>query len=323
MNITNLVEFSVMPKQIIFLVCLVAMAVADLNPIDAKEPMTTLTIASTQYPIEGNKSVEEILGKVEAFVQEAAEKKADVIVFPELITLDAWPVPEPQNINEKQIVETVAREVTPGYFEGIRKLAQKYQLAIVAGSSPVLETEAGKGSPKIYNTTLLCFSDGQEFTQRKIHATHWEREIGFSPGEKLSLVETPWGKSAILVCYDVEFPNLSANLISESPVVLFVPSMAESPAGMKRVRWTAQARAIEHHAIVVVSGTVGQTTDTWHHFGQAAVFSPADEEFFPEDTLGEPSKRQLIIQTINLPDLLASRSKSHYYPAKDVRERQE
>ncbi len=280
----------------------------------------SLTIASVQYPVEGNKTLEEILAKVEAFTEEAVTKKVDVLVLPELLTLDAWPVQEgvEETIeSERKVVQEIASKITPGYFNGIRQLAKKHHIAIMAGSSPELDAE----SKKLFNIALLVQADGKELSQKKIHPTKWERDIGFASGNEIEIAETPWGKTAILICYDVEFPDLSAGLVEKSPMLILVPSMTESEAGLKRVRWTSQARAIEHHAIVVVSGTVGQPMPTWQLFGQSAILGPASETFEMDDVEGAANTRGMIIQTIDMKALSQSREQTHFHPAKDKREK--
>jgi predicted amidohydrolase len=280
----------------------------------------SLTIASVQYPVEGNKTLEEILAKVEAFTEEAVAKKVDVLVLPELLTLDAWPVQEgaEETIeSERKVVQEIASKITPGYFAGIRQLAKKHHIAIMAGSSPELDVE----SKKLFNVALLVQADGKELIQKKIHPTKWERDIGIASGKEITIADTPWGKTAILVCYDVEFPDLSAVLVEKSPMLILVPSMTESEAGLKRVRWTSQARAIEHHAIVVVSGTVGHPMPTWQLFGQSAILGPASETFAMNDVEGTINTRGMIIQTIDLKALTYSREQTHYHPAKDKREK--
>ena len=289
------------------------------------ERRTVLRVSAVQFPIEGQQSVEEILDKVESFVRCSIEKKADLIVFPELLTLDAWPLSaiedgegrpasRPERTDAEK-VRRIAEDVTPQFEAGVRSLAERYKVAILAGSSPQLRGE------NIYNSSLLIFPDGRELRQDKLNLTSWEKSAGFRPGETLSVARTRWGNIAILICYDVEFPDLSCLLIPQRPSVLLVPSMTESRAGLERVRWTARARSVEHHAFVIISSTVGQTSPNWRHFGQAATISPRSEAFPVEEVAGNENEPDFIVHPFDLSELAASRDETTFDPSEDVRKR--
>lgn len=270
-----------------------------LHAADDQLPKNEIRIAAVQYEIQGNQTAEQLLAKLEAAVVDGGAAEADCIVFPELITFDSWRVDEIESHavpSQQEIEETrrIATEITPIFLRGMAALAEKYRVDILAGSTPFIE------GGSIFNSAHLFFRDGNSFRQDKLYPTHWELKAGISPGSELATCDTRWGKFAILTCYDVEFPDVSSLLVSERPEIIFVPSMTESESGLQRVRWCAQARAVEHHAFVVVAGTVGSPSKSWHHFGQSVFLAPRDSRFADGPVTGAPGRAMVLTHPLNL-----------------------
>jgi predicted amidohydrolase len=59
-------------------------------------------------------------------------------------------------------------------------------------------------------------------------------------GDKLQVFDTDCGKIGILICYDVEFPELSRLLADDGMDILFVPFLTDTQNGYSRVRYCAQ-----------------------------------------------------------------------------------
>ncbi|MBN1471131.1 MAG: hypothetical protein JW925_05070 [Syntrophaceae bacterium] len=67
----------------------------------------------------------------------------------------------------------------------------------------------------------------------------------------------------ILICYDIEFPEVSRYLVDKGMTILFVPYWSDTKNAYLRVRRCAQARAIEKSqapagSIRFFSGTPGK-----------------------------------------------------------------
>ena len=97
-------------------------------------------------------------------------------------------------------------------------MAVSYNINIVAGSLPVNTDQ------KLYNVSFLCRRDGTWDSQYKLHVTPDETECwGLRGGEELKVFDTDIGKIGILICYDVEFPELSRLLADKGMKILLVP----------------------------------------------------------------------------------------------------
>lgn len=265
-------------------------------------------IAAVQYEIRGERPLSDILSEARTLVRQAARAQAELVVFPELLVLDVWP----QTVgDERAFVRRVASEHTPAALEAFASIAEESSVAVLAGSFPEIRGR------RLYNTAYLFFPKGRKVRQDKMYLTAWGKRMGMTPGHTLSVFDAPWGKSVILVCYDIEIPTLSARLVEKQPEVILVPSMTESEHGLGRVRWSAQARAVEHHAFVVVASTVGQPSPTWAHFGQSVVVTPRDEGFpgiLAEAPRAEPT---ILFADLDVSALRRSRAQTTFYPARD------
>ena len=86
----------------------------------------------------------------------------------------------------------------------------------------------------------------------------------------------------MLICYDVEFPELGRILAQQGMQILFVPFLTDTQNGYSRVRHCAQARAIENECYVAISGCVGNLPRVQNmdiNYAQSAVFTPSDFQF--------------------------------------------
>tara|TARA_B110000879_G_C10893442_1_gene401565 strand:+ start:214 stop:705 length:492 start_codon:yes stop_codon:yes gene_type:complete len=113
------------------------------------------------------------------------------------------------------------------------------------------------------------------------------RKIGSCRGDKLQAFDTDFGKIGILICYDVEFPELGRILADQEIQILFIPFWTDTKNGYLRVRICTRARAIENECYVAIAGSVGNLPKVDNvdiQYGQSAVSSPSDFAF-PHDAI--------------------------------------
>lgn len=115
-------------------------------------------------------------------------------------------------------------------------------------------------------------------------------------------------KFVTAICFDVEFPELSAALARNPPDVLLIPSCTDSWHGYWRVRHCAAARAIELQAYCVIATCIGgnpNIADMDEHLGRACVLGPCDDPFpAAGEVVSCPSESQEYVVVDLEPDLL-------------------
>ncbi len=261
---------------------------------------TYLRLGVVQWQMRLFSSFEEFIHQVEFFVDTVSGYNSDLVLFPELLN-----VPLMSAFNQEDPAEAIRSlsEYSEPYREELIRMALAYNINIVGGSVP----EYRDGS--LYNVSYLCRRDGTWDAQYKIHITPDETHYwGVRGADELKIFETDIGKIGILICYDVEFPELSRYLVDKGMKLLLVPYWTDTKNGYLRVRRCAQARAIENECYVAISGSVGNIPKVENmdiQYSQAAVFTPSDFAFAHDAVAAEatPNTEMTLMVDLDL-DLL-------------------
>jgi predicted amidohydrolase/GNAT superfamily N-acetyltransferase len=265
-----------------------------------KQNKTFIRLGLVQWQMRTYRSFEELIEQVEFFIDAVSGYKADFILFPEFFN-----APLMAEYNHLNVAEAI-RELA-AYTERIRDqfvdLAVSYNINIITGSMPLIERN------KLYNVGYVCRRDGTFERYTKIHPTPDEvKAYGMVGGKTLKTIDTDCGKIGVLICYDVEFPELSRILADQGMDILFVPFLTDTQNGYSRVRHCSQARAIENECYVAIAGSVGNLPKVHNmdiQFGQSVVFTPCDFAF-PTDGVkaqATPNTEMILIADLDLDDL--------------------
>lgn len=231
-------------------------------------------LAVVQYQMRTIFRFEEFAQQCEFFIDTASEYKSDFVLFPELFTTQLLSCVEQTRPGE---AARRLAEFTPQYLDLFTELAVKYDVNIVGGSQFTVE------DGYLYNVAYLFRRDGTLGKQEKIHITPSERKWwGVTPGRKVNVFDTDCGAIAILICYDIEFPELVRIAAQKGAGIIFVPFNTDTRQGYLRVRHCALARCVENHVFVAVAGSTGNlpfVENSDIHYAQSAIFTPADAEF--------------------------------------------
>lgn len=253
-------------------------------------PASPVRLSAVQYQLRTIASFDEFATQCEFFVDVASDYKSDFLLFPELFTTQL--LSTIQADRPGQSARKLA-EFTPKYLDLMSGLAIKYHLNIVGGSQFELAGD------KLFNTAYLFHRDGSIGKQRKLHITpHERRWWGVQPGDLLHTFETDRGRIAILIGYDIEFPELGRMAFDQGAQILFAPINTDERHDYLRVRHCAQARCIENPVYVVLAGCVGNLPDVEHadiHYAQSAILTPSDF-YFARD--GIAAECQANIETV-------------------------
>jgi len=272
-------------------------------------------IAAMQYLLRPISRFEDFATQVEFFVRSAREYRSQFVLFPEYFTMQLL-----SYLHEPAPARAVRRlaQLAPDYEALFRRLAAENGLYIIAGTHPVIQ------EGQLFNAAHLFTPNGQVYRQKKVHLTEAEKaSYQMSRGHGFYVYHTNYGNIAILVCYDVEFPEAARVLAEAGAQILFVPSCTDERQGFCRVRYCAQARASENQIYVAMAGTVGNLPDVpcmATHYGQAAILTPSDY-FFARDGIaaeGTVNQEQMIISDVDLDLLEEQRINGTVLPLNDL-----
>jgi predicted amidohydrolase len=175
----------------------------------------------------------------------------------------------------------------------------------------------------LYNECYVFGPTGEWEVQGKMHMTRFEQEEWLvSPHDTFRIFDTEFGKMAVTICYDVEFPELARAAAKEGAYLLIVPSCTDDRQGFLRVRYCAQARAIENQLYVVHSCTVGSlpfVPAVSLNYGQASILTPSDFPFARDGILaeGDINTEMMVIGEVDLDTIEESREHGTVLPLYD------
>jgi predicted amidohydrolase/ribosomal protein S18 acetylase RimI-like enzyme len=270
-----------------------------------------------QWQMRRVKGIEGLLEQAEYFVDAVAGYNADFVLFPEFFSAPLMAGHDDQSPAEA--IRSLAGYTAP-VREKLLELAVGYNVNVICGSMPLIDDEG-----VLRNASYLCRRDGTWDAQYKLHITPDEVHFwGLRGGSGLTCFDTDAGRIGILVCYDVEFPELPRLLAERGMDILFVPYWTDTKNAYLRVRRCAQARAIENECYVVISGSVGnlpQVENMDIQYSQSAVFSPSDFAF-PHDAIvaeATPNTEMPLIVDLDLDRLRELRNRGSVRNLRDRR----
>jgi predicted amidohydrolase len=158
--------------------------------------------------------------------------------------------------------------------------AKKHRIWLIGGTAPI-ET----ANPHLIRSACLVFDDAGRRVARydKMHMFRFEgggmesydETRTLEPGRAPVAVESPFGRLALSICYDVRFPELYRGL---GPFdIMFVPSAFTVPTGRAHWETLLRARAIENQAYLVAPAQGGTHASGRQTYGHSMIIDPWGE----------------------------------------------
>lgn len=208
-----------------------------LEAVPAPAPRI-VRLAAVHFVPRNAKTPEERRAAFEPIIAEAAAKKADLVVLPEVLTYGGGAT-----------FTDVAEPIPGPSTEFFGKLARQHGLYLTPG---LVEREGAL----IFNVCVLIGPDGKIAGKyRKVCLPRSEIEGGITPGHEYPVFETRFGKVGMMICYDGFFPEVARELSNRGAEVIAWPVMGCNPL-------LAAARACENH-VYVVSSTHTDAKQDW------------------------------------------------------------
>ena len=146
-----------------------------------------------------------------AAIREAVEAGADVVVLPELVT-SGYMFESPQE------AESVAIDADHELLAEWAAEAARADIVLAGGFC-----ERGEDG-RLYNSAAVLDASGLRAIYRKLHL--WDREkLVFTPGDAPPpVLDTRIGRVATVICFDLEFPELTRAVALAGAQLLTVPT---------------------------------------------------------------------------------------------------
>ena len=253
-------------------------------------PLSRLTIALGQMDVTlGQPKVN--CERAASLIAQARRRGSDLVILPELFSTGY----DLENAGLHASVLT-GRPRRTNWFSRFGALA-KANGVWLTGS--LLEVQA---DGRYYNCMpLFDRGGGLVAAYRKIHLFQIMNEGRYlAPGQDTSLIDLPWGRAGLAICYDLRFPELFRRYAVYGAQLVLIP--AQWPSGREdHWRTLLRARAIENQCYVAACNRVGASDGTTF-CGRSAVIDPLGE------TLVEGGgDEELLIVTVDLQTVQAVR----------------
>ncbi len=212
------------------------------------------------------------LAEAEKLIKIAVQQEAELVVLPENFAI--------MGMAETDKVK-IAEEPGSGLLQDfIKEIAVKYHIWIVGGTIPLQSEETGK----VFAACILVNSTGEVVARYdKIHLfdvtieasneSYTESET-ISAGNNIVVVDTPFGRLGLAVCYDLRFPELFRAMVEQKMEICTLPSAFTSLTG--KVHWESllRSRAIENLSFMIAADQGGYHVGGRETHGDSMIVDP-------------------------------------------------
>lgn len=210
--------------------------------------------------------------EVSGEITSACKAGAKLIVLPENFSI--------MGLEDREYIEVAEVEGQGPIQDFLAGQARKNKVWIIAGTIP-LQSDVEN---KVYAACLVYNSDGERVGRyNKIHLfdvylattgeTYKESET-FVAGNEAFVIETPFGKIGIAVCYDLRFPELFRKIVQLGATVIVVPAAFTAITGKAHWEVLLRSRAIENLCYVIASAQGGYHVNGRETYGHSMIIDP-------------------------------------------------
>lgn len=204
------------------------------------------------------------------FIREAAGNGAEYIITPETSNL--------MEMNTKRLFAGTAFEADDTSLRAFSELAAELGIWLHIGSLAIKLS-----GTKVANRAYIFTPEGKiAATYDKLHmfdvdlsgGESYRESKNYQPGNKAVMVDMPWGRVGVTICYDLRFPHLYRTMAQNGAGYLTVPAAFTRNTGKDHWHILLQARAIENGCFVFAPSQGGTHENGRETYGHSLIISP-------------------------------------------------
>jgi len=276
----------------------------------------TVRVAAVQYQLRAITSFDEFAQQVEYFVDVVADYKADLRCSR---TVHASTALDRKQTRGRRRGDCGAHSYTTRFREMMSRLAVSYNVNIIGA-----RTRRAKPTAKSIMSPMCSCATAASMSSARCTPPRTSAIGGISRAATAPTSSIRLRSNRILICYDCEFPELVRHVIDQGAAILFVPFCTDERQSYMRVRYCAQARAVENQCFVVMAGNVGNLPKVENmdiQYSQSCVLTPCDFPFARDGIASDttPNVEMVAIADLQLDNLRAARQGGTVQNLKDRR----
>ncbi|MGB7552013.1 MAG: carbon-nitrogen hydrolase family protein [Chromatiaceae bacterium] len=206
-------------------------------------------------------------------IQEAVDESgANLVVLPENFAF--------MGEEDRDLLDLCETEGQGPLQDFLAEMAVRYRIWLVGGTLPLTATQ-----PDRVRAACLVFNDRGERVARydKIHlfdvklletGEHYEESATIEPGDTPVVLDTPFGRLGLSVCYDLRFPELYREMLDAGMEIMALPACFTAITGKAHWEVLVRARAIENLCHVVAAAQGGYHRNGRETHGHSMVVDP-------------------------------------------------
>jgi len=208
------------------------------------------------------------LAEAEQLIELAVEAGARLVALPEFFCIMA--------LKDSDVVKAREAEGHGPIQAFLSRMAKKHRIWLIGGSVPL---EAGVAN-RVRNSCLVYDERGKQVARYdKIHLfgldlgnEHYQEAKLIEPGDKVVVINSPFGRIGLSICYDLRFPELYRAMPEVDLIV--VPSAFTATTGRAHFETLVRARAIENLAYVIAPAQGGYHLSGRETNGDSMIVDP-------------------------------------------------
>lgn len=204
-------------------------------------------------------------------IKEAASNGAKLVVLPEMFAIIDEPSPE-----EVMVKEPFGSGIIQDFLSSE---AQRHKIWLVGGTIPIACEENNKirASCIVYNDTgkaVARYDKIHLFDALVSESETYKESNTTEPGDQVVVIDTPFGKLGLAVCYDLRFPYLFTALRNLGAEIIAVPAAFTVKTGEAHWQLLTRSRAIDSFCYVIGAGQGGVHSNGRKTYGHSLIVDP-------------------------------------------------
>jgi len=210
--------------------------------------------------------------EAEKLIGEAAKAGAKLVALPENFAL--------MGESEFDKIQCKESDGKGRIQEFLASVAKKYSLWVIGGTLPL----AARDEHKIIAACLVYNDQGERVARYdKMHLfdvsvpgtdEEYRESDTIAAGEKELLIDSPFGRLGIAVCYDLRFPEIFRKMVEQGMEILVIPSAFTAETGAAHWELLIRARAVENLCYVIAPNQGGFHLNGRKTFGHSMIVDP-------------------------------------------------